>query len=206
MQICKNQTTNIVYYMFNDGDWVTLTDVLRTIDFVALDMNSTKDELELSVPEPDLFVGGIMSYTSGGGWVVEDQTAYDEAYAARDVQYRADYEENMNSVMVTAQIDALGDPKLHRYSQGMQRFTVLNRKVIDGASLDQEEVDFIDGAEIGLEYQEANAITYSSTVHAISTLSGSEIISYPMPSFEMNPATHSGYQPYLDYLNAGFVS
>jgi len=65
--------------MFNDGEWVTLTDCLRTKDFVALDMNSTKDELELGVAAPDYFIGGTMAYD--GGWTIANQTAYDDSYA-----------------------------------------------------------------------------------------------------------------------------
>ena len=122
-----------------------------------------------------------------------------------DETLRSTYEENMTRVMQTEQYNALGDPALHRFTQGMSRVTHLVNARQQGATLNQEEIDYIDGSEIGLDYQEANATMYSNAVSALALLSGQAIVDYPMPDFSMNPATHSGYQPYLDYLNAGYV-
>ena len=205
MQICKNQTTNIVYYMFEEFEDVTLTETrLIAPSFTVLDMNSTKDELNDDIPEPDLFVGSSMSYNSG--WAITNQTAYDEAYAARDEKYRAEYEENMNSVMLAAQIDALGEPAVHRYTQGMSRTTNLVGTIANGGTLNQEEMDFIAGSDVGLQYQEDNAAAYALAVTEIAGLSGQAILDYTMPDFTMDPVTSGEYQPYLDYLNLGYVS
>ena len=205
MQVIKNKSDNIVYYMFEDGEWVSLTDILMTTTFKALDMNDVNQEHELGATRPDLFVGGAMSYTDPTGWLIVDQVAYDEAYSARDDSYRAQYEDNMTNVMLTAQVDALGDPAVHRYTQGMTRLTHLVNAREQGATLDQEEIDFIDGSKLGLDYQEANAISFSTAKADLLLLTGQAILDYPMPDFTMSPVISIGYQPYLDYLNLGHI-
>ena len=121
-----------------------------------------------------------------------------------DEELRNNYERNMDSVMKTEQYSALGDPALHRYTQAMTRVIHLVNARQQGATLSQEEVDFIDGSETGLDYQETNAIGYNAAKADLTFLTGQAIVDYPMPQFGMNPATTSGYQPYLDYLDVGY--
>ena len=68
----------------------------------------------------------------------------------------------------------------------------------------EKESDYIDGSKVGLDYQETNALAFSTTMDEIALLSGGDIISHPVPDFSMNPATQTGYQPYKDYLANGF--
>ena len=135
-------------------------------------------------------------------WSVVDMTQPEiDAY---DVNLRVQYEESMNRDMITAQIDALGDPAVHRYTQGMTRYTSLIGKIVSGGTPTTEELAYMDGAEVGLEYQEVNALNFAGAVASIGSLSGQDILDYPQPNFTMNPATQTGYQPYKDYLANGF--
>ena len=136
-------------------------------------------------------------------WNVVDLTQLE--IDAVDAANRVAYEDNMNSVMLQAQMEALGDPAIHRYTQGMTRYSSIIAIVATGGTPTQEESDFAQGAEYGLSYQEVNALNYSNTVVAISALSGQAILDYPMPSFTMSAAAQTGYQPYLDYLDKGFI-
>jgi len=122
-----------------------------------------------------------------------------------DASNRVIYADNMTTNMLTAQVDALGAPAVHRYTQAITRFAYLNKKVIDGGTLDQEEIDFIGGAEIGLEYQEDNAAKYKTATVALESLTGQAIVDYTEPDFTMTPTTQTGYKPYLDYLEQGYV-
>jgi len=121
-----------------------------------------------------------------------------------DEDLRIMYEDNMTSVMTSAQVDALGEPQGFRFLQGMSRLSHLINARQQGATLSQEEIDFIDGSEAGLDYQEINATAFQSAKADLVFLTGQAIVDYPMPDFSMSPSTHSGYQPYLDYLNLGY--
>jgi len=128
-----------------------------------------------------------------------------EELTARDDKLRVDYEADMNTTMLEAQIAALGNPAVHRYTQGMTRYTSLIGKIVGGGTPTTEELAFMDGAEVGLLYQETNALDFAGAVDAIALLSGADIVNHTIPDFTMPPATQGGYQPYLDYLDNGYV-
>ena len=137
-------------------------------------------------------------------WSIVDMTQ--QEIDDNNIKLRSQYEENMNRVMIMAQVEALGEPAVHRYTQGMTRYTSLIGKIVGGGTPTSEELAYMDGAEVGLEYQEVNALNFAGVVASIGSLSGQAILDYPQPNFTMNPATHSTYQPYLDYLDNGYVS
>lgn len=86
MKIIRKKDTKVAYYIFNDGEWVTLTDILLTRTFKALDMNSTTHEI-VSGEAPLLFSGGAMTYDNGV-WTIVNQDAYDEAFGREKEKYK----------------------------------------------------------------------------------------------------------------------
>ena len=162
-------------------------------------------------PSYDVYTERIASGTptkSGGiyseVWNVEQLNLSPEELTARDDGLRVSYEDSMTRTMLEAQVEALGEPQGFRFLQGMSRLSHLVNKKENGDTLNQEETDYIDGSKVGLDYQETNALAFSTTMDEIALLSGGDIVSHTMPDFTMNPATQTGYQPYKDYLAKGF--
>ncbi len=116
---------------------------------------------------------------------------------AVDAGNREVYEEDMNTTMIGAQSDALGDPAIHRYTQAMTKYYQMTEPYT------QEELDFRGSAEDALVYQEDNAVKYDDTVIALSTLTGSAIVDYPVPDFTPDAGTIN-LDIYLDYLHYGY--
>jgi len=195
----------------------------EVVNNTILKYNVTRKQFDVGVNSPEtacsdkgyyLVVGASMPYnpelyTQTSTYVInEPNKQVDKVYtnvAISDETLRSNYETSMNTTMITSQVDALGDPAVHRYTQGMTRYTSLVGKIVGGGTPTTEELAYMDGAEVGLQYQEVNALSFAGAVASIASLSGQAILDYPMPNFTMNPATHSGYQPYLDYLNNGYV-
>ncbi len=114
-----------------------------------------------------------------------------------DAQNRTAYEGSMERTMKQSQMDALGDPAIHRYTQAMTKYYQMTEPYT------QDELDFRGSAEDALAYQEDNAVKYDGVVTGISTLTGSAIVDYPMPDFTPDASTIN-LDIYLDYLHYGY--
>ncbi len=114
-----------------------------------------------------------------------------------DANNRISYENDMDRVMKQTQIDALGNPAAHRYTQAMTKYYQMTEPYT------QEELDFRNSAEDALVYQEDNAVKYDDTVNALVPLTGAAIVDYPIPDFTPGVSTIN-LDIYLDYLHYGY--
>lgn len=96
MKIVREKASQRVIYAFQDGEPCEITDSgMETPNTRALDIRQTTHEIIDGVPEPQIYVGGALTYD--GAWSVLDQDAISAKLAEIAAETAARYEKALDA-------------------------------------------------------------------------------------------------------------